>query len=286
MRILTSRPQSIREIVSGLNLPAAASHKGQNGKVLIIGGSSLFHSASLWAAEVASHFVDMVHYASTAENEEIFLSLKKKFHNGMVVPQEHLFEYVAEDDAILIGPGMMRGDGKEAEYTRTITYKLLSEFPEKKFVIDAGALQMMDAEWLRELKTTPIITPHQKEFEKLFGEDIFERSAADKINQVKIYAKDYRAVTLLKAIVDIVSDGQETYVIEGGNAGMTKGGTGDLLAALTVSLYATNQPLLSAVLASYLLKRSADKLFSRKGYWYNIEDLITVLPTELKELAL
>ena len=84
------------------------SHKGQNGRVLIIGGSSLFHSSSIWAAEIASYFVDIVHYSSTKENNEIFLSLKKKFRNGIVVEQKDLDEYVKEDDAILVGPGMLR----------------------------------------------------------------------------------------------------------------------------------------------------------------------------------
>src|SRR3989338_6091740 len=108
MHISTSDKAKVKAIFAKLNLPQRLSHKGQNGKVLIIGGSSLFHSASLWAAEVASHFADMVHYSSTIENEKIFLSLKKKFRNGIIVPQEKLMEYVKEDDAILIGPGMMR----------------------------------------------------------------------------------------------------------------------------------------------------------------------------------
>src|SRR4030042_3221729 len=84
------------------------SHKGQNGKILIIGGSSLFHSASIWAAEIASYFVDIVHYSSTVENNEVFLALKKKFRNGIVVSQKDLLHYIQEDDAILVGPGMIR----------------------------------------------------------------------------------------------------------------------------------------------------------------------------------
>ena len=108
MNIHSSDPQSMQKIVSDFNLPEQNSHKGQNGKLLIVGGSQLFHSASLWAAEVASHFVDMVHYSSTLENEQIFLDLKKKFRNGIVTPRDQLDHYIKEDEVILIGPGMVR----------------------------------------------------------------------------------------------------------------------------------------------------------------------------------
>ena len=108
MLIKTFDIKTIKPLMQKLFIPKSNSHKGQNGKVLIIGGSSLFHSASIWAAEIASHFVDIVHYSSTKENNEIFLSLKKKFHNGIIVSQKELEHYVKEDDAILLGPGMLR----------------------------------------------------------------------------------------------------------------------------------------------------------------------------------
>lgn len=107
----TSKPEnSIKEAIDKVTRIDPQSHKGQNGRVLIIGGSSIFHSASLWSAEVASKFVDLVHYSSTVENQQVFINLKSKFTNGIIVPHEVLLDYVKEDDCILIGPGMERGD--------------------------------------------------------------------------------------------------------------------------------------------------------------------------------
>ena len=69
--ISTTDLNSARTYLKAIQYPTSSSHKGQNGKVLVIGGSSLFHGAVLWAAEAASCIVDMVHVASTVENNEV-----------------------------------------------------------------------------------------------------------------------------------------------------------------------------------------------------------------------
>jgi len=281
--IKTSEPDSVKEYIRQLNIPRSDSHKGQNGKVLIIGGSSLFHSASIWAAEVASHFVDIVHYCSTEENNRVFLELKKKFHNGIIVRQEHLMAYVKEDDAILVGSGMMR-DGEESKYTYKLTKELMDNFPDKKFVFDAGALQMMEPAWLLKMKTSPILTPHQKEFEDLFKTDIKSLGVDEKAKLAAAAAAQYHCVILLKAVDDIISDGHETVIVKGGNAGLTKGGTGDILAGLTTALYGRNCPMTASIAASCLLKKSAEELSLNYGYWYNVGNLIDKIPQTLTEL--
>lgn len=297
----TSDTQSIQPFLKHMYIPPKESHKGQNGRVLIIGGSKLFHAASLWAAEIASQFMDMVHYVSIKENEEIFIHLKKSFYNGMVVPREQLSDYINEDDSILIGPGMVRGDVQtiswginslldifriehEATYTYYITKYLIDAYPHKRIVFDAGSLQMMEAEWLLNMKEKPIITPHQFEFERLFGIKVLDMSLEEKIQVVKQKAQQYNCVIILKAVKDIISDGKDVFIVEGGNAGLTKGGSGDILAGLITSLFAKTDALTSAVVASYVLKESADKLFPDKGYWYNMQDIIKKIPEILKKL--
>lgn len=285
MIIKTSDTNKVRNLFNKFKLPQQDSHKGKNGKVLIIGGSSLFHAASLWAAEVCSHFTDMVHYSSTVENERIFHDLKKTFRNGIIVRQSDLDNYVREDDVILIGPGMMR-DGDEGRYTFETVKRLIVDYPDKKFVFDAGALQMMDKEWLIKLKIPGIITPHQKEFEDLFGINIREKKAEEKRKIVKETAARFRCTIILKAVSDIVSDGTDLFVIEGGNAGLTKGGTGDVLAGLVTSFYVKNSPVYSGVFSSVLLKLTADELYKKDGYWYNIGDIISKLPEQLRKITL
>ncbi|MBI4974012.1 hydroxyethylthiazole kinase [Candidatus Roizmanbacteria bacterium] len=281
--IQTSDADSIKPFLAQFQLPKKDSHKGQNGKLFIIGGSSLFHSALIWAAETASYFADMVHASSTPDNNEILLSLKKKWQNGIVIPEGEREHYVREDDAILIGTGMMR-EGKESKDGKALIKHLFDLFPEKKWVIDAGALQIMNKDWLRKFKTKPLLTPHQKEFQSLFGDDILSLSREQKIKKVIQTAKEYQVILLVKCGYDIVSDGKQTVVVEGGNAGLTKGGTGDILASLAACFYTKHEGVQSAILSSYLLKLTADELFKQKKYWFNNSDIISSLPKTLSGL--
>jgi NAD(P)H-hydrate epimerase len=166
----------------------------------------------------------------------------------------------------------------EAEYAYYLTHFLLSNFPQKKFIIDAGAMQLMEPEWLMIPSQKVIVTPHQKEFELLFGENIVQMTVDEKKIKVSQVAKKYQCIILLKTIVDIVSDGEKTVVVEGGNAGLTKGGTGDTLAGLTASLASTIDSFDSAVLASFIVKSAAEKLQKTSGFWYNTTELIQVIP--------
>lgn len=299
--ISTQEPTSIQPFLQDLYIPPKTSHKGQNGKVLVIGGSLLFHSASLWSAEVASYFVDMVHFASTQENNKIFTTLKTQFRDGIVVHRKDLPQYIDEDDAILIGPGLLRTDTKpeirnrhlddilkienEGELSRELTYFVLNQFPNKQFVVDAGALQMMDAQWLTLLQKPAVITPHVREFEKLFSIKLNALDENERVEKAVQVAKQYSCIVMLKSVQDIITDGIQSFVVTGGNQGLAKGGTGDVLSGLVVSLVAKNNPLHSAVLASYVEKKTAEDLFEQKGYWYNVSELVKTIPKTFFKLV-
>ena len=302
MIIKTSDKKALQSYLSHIREPRKDSHKGQNGKLLIIGGSSLFHAASLWSAAIASRIVDMVHYCSTVENKKIFLNLKTKFVDGIVVRKKNIPAYATEDDCILIGPGMERGVLTEKEknknfipsviiklkneplYVYHLTKYLITQYPHKKFVFDAGALQMMEKEWLLLLKTPPILTPHQGEFHSLFHIPIADMSLNEKKSVLKKIAYQYRSVIHLKAVNDLVSDGSSLVEIEGGNAGLTKGGTGDVLAGIISALNTKNTQLNSCINASIILKKSAEDLFVHSHFWYNTTDLILQIPKTIKNL--
>ena len=273
-----------------LYIPSLDSHKGQNGKLLVVAGSELFHAPLLWTLKVASRIVDMVFFSSTEQNNQI---AKKEFGDGIIVPRNKIEDYIDEADCVLIGPGLPRLEGEEIgdDSTKGLTESLLKKYPSKKWVIDGGSLQTMNPELLTLLKN-PILTPHLGEFNKLFNFQFsifnFQSNPNDQIiktqEKVAEMARKYGCVILLKGEKDIVCGWDESVKISGGNAGMTKGGTGDILAGLVAALYCKNNAFLSATAGSYINKRAGDSLFKRVGYYFNASDLADEIPRVMKEL--
>lgn len=253
----------------------------------MIGGSKLFHASVFWSADVASRIVDLVHFTSPAmENNDIVrLKAKEKFWDGIVVPFEEVENYISEDDAILIGPGMPRDEGllSGEQPTAEIVNYLLAKFPKKRWVVDGGALQECDPTLLTK---SMILTPHLGELAKLANKLGQELVLSDNLDQgvehvQKLSACLGGATILAKNIstgVDVVVGSDGVTLIHGGNQGLTKGGTGDVLAGLVVALYAKNDPLLSATSASFLLKQTAESLGQAQGVYYNTSDLVSALP--------
>ena len=248
-----------------LSLPDSKSHKGQNGKLLIIGGSNLFHAASKWSLDVASQIVDMVFYSSTPNNNQLIKEAKENFWNGIVIKRKQIKNYIKEADAVLIGPGMDR-----SFYTQRLVNNLLKKYEDKKWVIDAGALQMVNVELLNK---NHIVTPHHQEMDllnkksKLFDE------------------KDYQAncYCLLKGPIDKIFSPKDPKAnkVSGGNSGMTKGGTGDVLAGLLAALYCKNSALNSCLIASYINKKAGEELYLGQGPYFNSSDLVSIIPQTL-----
>lgn len=318
--------------------PSINSHKGQNGKLLVIGGSELFHSSIFWSADVASRIVDLVHLTSPAnENNQIFRSrLKEKFWNGIVVDWKDVESYIEEDDCVLIGPGMTRntngyngqngyngysnsshfshsnhslsqeGLGGKDDTEQIVNY-LLSRYPAKRWVIDGGALQEVDLELITE---SCILTPHKKEFQRLTEEVNFSENSENSESRISSENQKVRhpenqtlrvsdiptfrsseysecselskklnsCIILLKGPTDIVCQGNKCIEIKGGNPGMTKGGTGDVLAGLAAALYTKNDSWTAATMASYINKKAGDSLYKRVGPYFNAEDLVREVP--------
>ncbi len=241
---------NLEEYISKIVLPKSDSHKGENGRVLVIGGSKLFHAAPFWAAEMASKMVDMVHFSSPImlNNDLMSQKAKENFWEGIVVPWEEIDHYIEEDDCILIGPGMERG-----EETKEIINNLLRRYPNKKWIVDGGALQEVDPNLLTK---TMIITPNKRE-QEILGTNIPE------------------GVTVLaKGETDRVVSRSENIEIVGGSPGMTKGGTGDALAGMVAGFYAKSPAFASCVVASQVNKLAGEEIETKVGTFFSTSDLI------------
>lgn len=254
-----------------------------NGQIVIIGGSVLFHGPPFFSIKAASRVVDMVYFASPYKPmRDAAVNLKARVGSFIWIPFNEVEEYIKKSDAILIGPGFMRAhtekaNGKPSNFadqafrlSRTITERLLNKFPDKKWVVDAGSLQVIEPEFLPK---DAIITPNKKEYKMLFG-GLSPEAAARK----------YHCIIVLKGPITYVYSPKESLAIRGGNAGMTKGGTGDAMAGLTVALLAKNEPLLAACAGAFVIKATGDALYKKQGVYFNADDLADEIPKTLFKL--
>lgn len=241
-------------------VPAKNSHKGENGRLLIIAGSRKYHGSAVLAIQAAKRFVDLV-YFYPGENDCYLINAVKNIPEVIVVYDVEVLE---KCDAVLFGPGL--GDA-EIDVEEIVGKA-------KKIIVDGDGFKKIKKEVLNEKF---LLTPHEKEFEYFFGKKGTKEN-------VKEMAKKYGCVILKKGPVDFVSNGKKVYEIKGGNAGLTKGGTGDVLAGF-VSALATKNPLFeSALIGAKVLKKAGESAFKKYSYWYSAGDVIEYLPQSLKNM--
>jgi len=268
-----------KSILKKLYIPQDKSNNEENGQVTIIGGSKLFHGAPILSLKVASRIVDMAFFASPEKSVgRVAERVKSKLTSFIWVPWQETEKYVEKSNAVLIGPGLMRFRSEKipdnqrqercdeaCQATIKITKHFLARFPNKKWVIDAGSLQVLDIDWVPQ---EAILTPNQKEYELLFNKLPIEKAA-----------KKHKCIIVLKGPKTLVCSAERCVEVRGGNPGMTKGGTGDVQAGLTVGLLAKNEPFLAASSAAHITKVAADRLYKRVGTNYNADDLAEEIPT-------
>ncbi|HAZ28913.1 MAG TPA: NAD(P)H-hydrate dehydratase [Candidatus Magasanikbacteria bacterium] len=246
-------------ILERIARPLPMSHKGQNGRLLIIAGSDTFHGALVLTVEAASRLVDMVYVHSTKENLKLIQKLRQNIATFIAVSAKKLWEVIELVDVIAMGPGL-----PEDEQTIALVHDILEKYPNKKIIVDATALWHVEPGYLHK---NCILTPHSREFENVFHCD------ATKENVQKM-AQQYACTIVLTGATDYISDGAVLFANTTGNVGMTKGGTGDVLVGLIAGLYTVNETLVSALAGTYLNGFAGDRLHQRVGTFFNAEDLI------------
>lgn len=250
------------------------SHKGQNGRVIVVGGNETFHGAPILSALAAEYSgVDLVFPFVPSCHAEVTRSYSLNF---IVHPfkENHLTEADIKEilkqsetaDAIVIGPGL--GEHKETKKA----VKLLLEYLKIPTIVDAGAL-MYSTEW----PETTVLTPHRGEFEKITG------SPATEAN-VQKWAKEMGVTIVCKGPKDIVADTNEMAINETGTPLMTVGGTGDALAGLIAGLIAQKMPVFQACETACIVWGKIGEANAKKEASLRAADMIKDLPFHLKNV--
>ena len=265
------------------------SHKSKNGRVLVIGGSVDFHGAAIFAAWGAMNSgADLIYSVVPESNFEVTRNfapdlIVRKYPGECLTSraQEMIMLLAQKVDVIVIGPGL----GDKPETMRTI--KFLVEHLEIPTVLDASAIQVLEMLDKMPLKQPLVITPHHSEFEKLTGKSFkIEDSSDHKVRLIRTLANDLKINILLKGPIDIIaSEDGKVEENDTGNAGMTVGGSGDVLAGLVAGLIAQGlTPFNACSTGAYVLGKAGDRLFKQKGYAYTASDLANEIPFVIKDV--
>lgn len=262
----------------------AKSRKGDNGTVLVIGGSYIYHGAPILSSIAALRCgVDLVYTSvpkinvtptrAISPNLIVIPLVDQKLTRGAV--NKLLGALPHKLDSATIGMGL-------AVQERGSLILLIKSLLDRdvRLSLDASAL-VPDVLPLLPNKNV-VVTPHAGEFKRLFGA-IPPNSKKERISLVEKNAKDNGITVLLKGATDIISDGTTTYLNEKKTPAMTVGGTGDVLSGLVAGMLAKNRNALESTAAATFINGLAGKATQKKfGLHMTSMDLLDELPNVMK----
>ncbi|MEQ3346854.1 NAD(P)H-hydrate dehydratase [Peptoniphilus senegalensis] len=254
-------------------------HKGDFGKIAIVGGSLGMTGSSYLSSNAALKAGAGLVYNIVPR--EIIEIMSIKFIEPIAKAFDDLDEmekFLGGLDCVAMGPGMGLG-----EYAREVFGKIIKT--EKNLLIDADGLNILskNLNLLEDRKNfTTILTPHEGEFARLTGLPL-EEIKNDRERLAVDFAKKYKLILVLKGHKTIVTDGKEVYINKTGNSGMATGGSGDVLTGI-ISAFMKNYSLFDAArLGVYIHGLAGDSYASKNSKTsLRARDLIENLSTVFK----
>ncbi len=257
------------------------SKKGDNGVVLVIGGSSVYHGAPLLASLAALRAgVDLVY---TAVPRIIINAIRSYSPNIIALPMSDNTLTIGSANRLIkslpkipntatIGMGMSIS---KPEALNSLVKKLRESGT--KLVLDASALIPRVLTEITNSDT--IITPHVGEYKRIFDDNvgITEKEIVSSVSRMAIR---HKITIILKGWLNVVADEHgKVATIKRSTPAMTVGGTGDVLAGLVAALYTKmNSPFDASAMAVYFNGVAAQLAYKQVGLHMVATDLIEYLP--------
>ncbi|HMK45470.1 MAG TPA: NAD(P)H-hydrate dehydratase [Methanocella sp.] len=248
-------------------------HKGQSGRVLVVGGGPYTGAPALVAMAALRTSAGVVTVAAPYRAADIIASYSPNIITIPLTDRDKIVRAdiallrseIIKNDVVVIG----NGAGRNPE-----TLEAISEIIGccDRVVIDADALQS-------DMPLKGIITPHRGEFRRITGADVSD----DGVVEAQRFSSSARLVTLLKGRISVITDGERVKLSGTGNRGMAVGGTGDVLAGIAGALYCVNPAFEAASAAAFVSGAAGDLAFLEKGYGLLATDVIHYIPYAMKE---
>ena len=293
------------ELITYYPKPKKESHKGENGRLLIVGGGPYYGAPALSSFAAQRTGVDLIYVATPKKVARAITSYSPllikpkrlakdvaKLSPTLIVKElndeNHLMSNDLEIiknlnskvDALVIGPGL----GSEND-TQKAVEKIIDFFVKNKkpMVIDADAIKVIGNKPDIIKNSQIVITPHTGEFKELTGVK-FSNNINERKKNVETWAKKLGVTILLKGPIDIMSDGKETKLNNIHNESMTVGGTGDVLAGIVGALLSKGVEPFNAARAGIFINGEAGNFaYKKRSYGLIATDIIDEIPNVLRK---
>jgi NAD(P)H-hydrate epimerase len=230
-------------------------HKGDRGRVTVIGGAAGMTGAALHAARAAlaagAGLVKLVAGPEAAAAARSSLPDVLTVESALGPDLEPgVAEAVDWADALVAGPGLGRDAPRAALLQAVLARRVVPT------VLDADALGLTDVRADRPL----VLTPHLGEFRRLVGDALADEAANDRWGAAAKAAQKLKATVLFKGVPTVIADLRgPALVVASGNPGLATGGSGDLLAGFVGAFLARGTtPAEAAALGAHALGRAAE----------------------------
>lgn len=262
------------------------SNKGTFGKVLVAAGHKNMAGAAFFSGKAAYVTgAGLVKIMTEESNRSILQQLLPEAVLETYEPEQELEEALKNNmewaDVIVAGPGI----GTEETSEKII--KVILEHAKVPVILDADGLNIAanHMEWLKECKTTVIVTPHLGEMERMTKKSIFDIQK-QLLQVAREFAERYNVICILKdaRTITALPDGT-VYVNTSGNNGMATAGAGDVLTGVLAGLIAQNmEPGSAAPIGVYMHGKGADAVLTQTGnYGMMAQDIIEGVRQVMKE---
>jgi len=257
-------------------------HKGVFGRLLVVGGSSVYSGAPALVSIAALRTgIDIVYTAAPEKTAYTIsagspnlISIKLKGDNLNLDNVAELEPYLHMVDAVVVGPGLGLSS-ETCEFVELFVSKV--ENAGKALLLDADGLKAF-AKIKRPLQVPLVLTPHRGEYAMLTGQ-VLPENLEEKTRLIEETAKELDATLLFKGKVDIICSPSRVKLNFTGNAGMTVGGTGDVLAGVVGGLLAQKTSAFEAAVAGAFVNGACgDFVASEMGAHMLATDLIDWIP--------
>ena len=243
------------------------SHKGSFGHALLVAGNPGKMGAAVLAARACLRAG--VGLLTCSLPEQSFSIVQTAVPEAMVINRQTTTDLNIYA-TVGIGPGL----GVSPEATSTLQH-ILEQY-KKNIVLDADALNILSQHtgWLQQVPPGSILTPHPKEFDRLFGNSINDFERIDKALRLSV---QYPFTIVLKGHYTLIAANGKGLFNTTGNPGMATGGSGDILTGIITALVAQGySSLQAAVLGVYLHGLAADLSLDAQSFE-------SLLPSDITE---